>query len=158
MKKPTEKLMTVNALSDATGTDRRTCRKRLAEAGMLTGRSSWNLAEVLPFILAGRPSKSLEVARLRLITEQARKIKTEGDLAEAKLQILLKNWFPKEAVERLWNGTLILLRNKVSESEMPQQLKIDILKDLKAVAASAEYLADAPAEMQEGSLQPADEG
>jgi hypothetical protein len=158
MKTTNEKLLTINALSDATAIDRRTCRKRLSEAGMLAGRTKWSLAETLPLLAAGRPSKSLEAARLKLIHEQTRKTAAEANVAEAKNEILLKHWCPVEGVTRIWDNTLIILRNKVAESEMPQDLKIEILKDLKA-AAAAEYFDDGAPIEQEGPMLPStDEG
>jgi hypothetical protein len=49
---------------------------------------------------------------------------------------------------RILDNTLITLRCKVSESDMPQQLKIDVLADLKA-ALAAEYF-DEPRFIEEG--------
>jgi DNA-binding transcriptional regulator YhcF (GntR family) len=146
------KLLTINSLADKTGVDRQTVRRRLAKAGMLADRSGWTMAEALPLIVAGRPSSNLEAARLKLTNEQCRKTKAEADLAEAKHEILLKRWCPIEGVTRIWDNTLIILRNKIAEStDLPQQLKIDILADLKQTLA-AEYLNDAPFTEQEGPL------
>jgi hypothetical protein len=152
MKKPIEKLLTINALASATGTDRRTVRRRLAESGMLADRSGWTLAEALPFILAGKPSSKMESARLRLITAQTAKTEAEAAVADAKLQILLKNWCPLEGAMRILDNTLILLRNKIADADLPQQLKIEILADLKQTLA-AEYFDNAPFVEAEGPLQ-----
>jgi hypothetical protein len=84
--------------------------------------------------------------------EKTRLTKAQATLAEAKLDILENNWFPREGVERVLETIIILLRNKIAESELPEHLKIDILKDLKTATAD-EYLVAKVSELEDSEAE-----
>ena len=74
-------------------------------------------------------------------SEKTRLTKAQADVAEIKRETMLKNFLPRDAVERVWGGTLLQLRNKINDAEISQQLKVEILKDLQDISID-EYLAE----------------
>ena len=155
MKKPPETL-TINGLASATAVDRRTIRKRLAEAGMLAGRSSWSLAETLPLILGGRPSSRLESARLQLLLEQKKKTAAEAELAQFKVDEACRKLLPADAVARVWDGTILQMRNIITGWDISEDKKRELLKELQNVSID-EYLDTTAPIQEEGPLGPSTE-
>jgi hypothetical protein len=108
--------------------DRRSLQRCIAVAGLEPGNDGKFSTQQICTAVFG----SLE-------SEKTRLTKAQADCAEIKRETLLKRFFPRDAVERLWNGTLILLRNKVADAEIPEALKLELLKDLKDINAD-EYI------------------
>jgi hypothetical protein len=77
--------LSINALNEATALDRRTIKRRLSEAGLLDGRDSWALPEVLPILFAGPEPAQFAKNRDLLVVAQTKRIQIENDTSERKL-------------------------------------------------------------------------
>jgi hypothetical protein len=112
--------MSINRLSEKLHTDRRTLKKRLALAGLLEGRRTWTLAEVLPLLSSENEPATYAKNRDALVREQTRRLRLENDLSERRL-------IPSENVLQAWSFIATAFRDRVLSAALSQELREELL-------------------------------
>ena len=79
-----------------------------------------------------------EYEQIRLISEQA-------DIATIKKNRLLKELVPIADVERIWSSVMLELRNKISYSQISDDVKKELSRDLQNIVVE-DYFKEAPEE------------
>lgn len=107
-------LMTVNALAEKAGVDRRTVRKRLVEAGR-DPKQKHRLAEVVNIIAPPKPEDNAPI-REKKVFEEWRKLKLQND--EKESQMVSRAWVA-EALRKYVSECCDVLDNTLVNEAVP---------------------------------------
>jgi hypothetical protein len=113
---------TIDVAAGEFGINRATLAKRIRESGMLPGKDQkFSTKEIFKAI-----SGDLEAARIRQANEDA-------DLKKVRKLQIARKLCAVETVEHVWTAALVDIRQRVSNWQIPDMLKQEMLKELQSV-------------------------
>ena len=145
------KSLTINALAEVTGIDRRTLKRRLGDAGLSGG--PWDLAALLRALLAGPMADGTLADAIR------RRAIAKATTAELEANKASGMYLLAADVERTWASGILAFRSRLLQLPARVAARFPYCKDEASVAQLLETeLFDAMRELSRGEVDSAQNG
>jgi hypothetical protein len=117
-----ESTVSINRLSDLANISHNTARKRLSAAGAKPNKDNrYDLGEAVRALLS---SRDILEERKGLIAAQRQRVEHENDIAAG-------NWVHTDEIYKTFEGIFIAIRQTILASNLSDQEKHDVLKELR---------------------------
>ena len=126
--KPTQVRWTLEAAAREFGRSRTTVTNRISAAGIKPDSDgTYSTRQIVDAVFG-----SIQEAKLREANARAA-------LAEARKNIIEKNWIPATEVDRVWCQYVADLKSKIESTTIPRSERDSILRDLAAIPIEAYF-------------------